>query len=169
MTQELANQVLQDLVYLLLVAFLTAGTWALQYVARRWKINLSDDQKQTFQDAVEKALDWATTRAVPALDAAGWDHRLESVRSPLINAAARYAVENFPDALRAVGVDPKNPEVAASQVRGALERSLPAAVTRARYSQPPSRAAAPPLTATTPAPLPGRVEPVSSQHPGGVT
>ena len=140
---------LQALVYLAGITLSAFGSLALRAAARRWHVQMTAEQADTFDAALCKALSFGVVQADALIRNKGWDHPV--VKQAVLSTALQYVTERLPGALAGVGLssdvnDPQNRQV----ILDALARALPNAFTVAARSPatPPADAGpTPPTTA----------------------
>lgn len=126
---------------------------AIGWGVKRWldKMGIEETQAQTatFDDMGRKVLDYAISKAQDKIAANGWDH--VQTKGEIIAVAAQQAIAKFPDAMKAVGIDPAAPGATEALVDGLLTRQFPdrMAVAAASPATPPV-AAAPPQVVVVP-------------------
>lgn len=99
----------------------TLITGGVLYAIQKWVgIKLSDQAKATVNDGLQKALAYAQSRV-------GASTLTVDVKSPLIAAAATYAQEHVPGALKRLGVSPE--QLAEKLVARWHDPSVPVGVT----------------------------------------
>jgi Zn-dependent protease with chaperone function len=109
-----------------------------------------------FDLAGEKVMAFAVSKGTAKIKQLGWDH--PDVKSSVIAEGAQQFIDKFPDAMKAVGIDPADPAAAGRLADGVLERKFPAAM---------AAAAASPATPPAPAPIVPAVPTVVT--PAGLT
>ena len=119
------------------------GSYALYRVAGHFGIKISAGVQSAYDTALSKAVAFGISKAQAEIAAKGWDHA--DVKNQILGTALDYVVGKFPDALKAVGLDPATQR---QTIMDALERVFPDAADWASRSP-----ATPPVTApaaTTP-------------------
>lgn len=147
MTVDL-TPLLQAAMSLAVLVLGTVGTWALTRLGQKLGIQTTQAQQQQIETVINKAVQAGAVLAEDAARTHGWDHPV--VKSQILASAIQYAADRFPDTLKQAGIDPSNAADAA-QLRSAIARALPAAVTPVASSP-----------ATTNGPEPVMVEPTAA-------
>lgn len=128
-----------------LIALLSwLSVWAKQYFKNK-AAGLMIDQ---VDDALNKSLTVGLQSADYMIRTRGWDD--VAVKNHTIATAANYMIANFPDKVKAMGLDPTNAGTVTKLVDGALNRAFPNAVTVAAAS--PATPPTPPVTVAPAAP-----------------
>jgi len=117
-------------------------------LAQKLGVQTTQAQQNQFESVINKAVQAGAVYAESAAEQHGWAH--PQVKSMIVGEALRYAVQRFPDALKAAGRDPTDP-VDAEKLTTAIKRALPAAVTPVAASPATTNGPAVIAAVTTPA------------------
>jgi hypothetical protein len=113
--QNLENQILTGLGGIV-VTFIIAIAG---YFTQKLKIQLTQSQESVFENKARQAVEYSISMLKDQIAKEGWDG--PKLQADIVAFAAPYLINKFPQAVKRVGVDPKDPD-AQSQVKGVLNR-----------------------------------------------
>lgn len=116
---QIEQQVLMLIAGLILAILTVAAKRFMSWLG----IKQTDAQMAQLDDVAGKALSYGVTQAQATIKAKGWDH--VDAQNQVVAMAAQYAVQKFPDAVKAAGIDTSSLTAAIAGLEGVLQRKFP--------------------------------------------